>query len=129
MNPSIWHIPMASEWPAIDLSGLIPTTRMTSLMTAHDDPPVDYVQISRRLFDHVQAHGFFFWRASPHPDAALIGARYRPGWTEVVRLNGWRSKCQAWKQPRRLVLAVPPPEAFEYLDGSALNVLNRVVCW
>lgn len=95
----------------------------------HDHRPIDYLEISKALLGHAKAHGFFFRRASPHPDAALVGTRYRPAWTEVVRIDGWRSNCQAWKQPARLVLAAPPEDAFEYVAGSALNVPNRVACW
>lgn len=66
---------------------------------------------------------------SPLSGAPLVGTRYRQGWTEVVRIDGWRSNCQAWKQPHKLVLAVPPKDAFDQVSGSALNVLNKVVYW
>lgn len=96
---------------------------------ADNETPMDYLTISMSLLDHAKTHGFYFRRVAPRPDAAIVGIRYRHGWTEVVRLDGWRSNCQAWKQPTKLVLAVPPQDAFDHSSGSALNVLNRVVCW
>lgn len=89
----------------------------------------DYLTISMRLLDHAKVKGFYFHRAMPTVDAPLVGTRHRPGWTEVIRIDGWRENCSAWKQPNRLVLADPPIGADDYVSGSALNVLNRVVTW
>jgi hypothetical protein len=90
---------------------------------------IDYVEISKSLLDHAKTRGFYFRRVSLLSGAPLVGTRYRQCWTEVVRIDGWRSNCQAWKQPRKLVLAGPPENAFDQVSGSALNVLNKVVCW
>jgi hypothetical protein len=101
-------------------------------MMTHDQvehSPVDYLSISLSLLDHAKAHGFYFRRVSPLVDAPIVGIRYRYSWTEVVRIDGWRKNCQAWKQPNKLVLAAPPVDAYDYVSGSALNVLNKVVCW
>lgn len=88
-----------------------------------------YLDISKRLLDHTKVHGFHFRRTRPGVDAPLVGIRYRAGFTEVVRIDGWRHNCQAWRQPNKLVLAKPPQNATDYVSGSALHVLNRVVCW
>lgn len=96
---------------------------------ADDDEPIDYLTISMSLLNHARTQGFYFRQAAPRPDAALVGTRFRHGWTEVVRIDGWRSNCQAWKQPGKLVLAIPSENASEHVSGSALHVLNRVVCW
>lgn len=93
------------------------------------DAPRDWLEISMRLLDHAKVRGFYFRRARPLADAPLVGTRYRNGKTEVVRIDGWRRNCQAWRQPNMLVLARPPENAEEYVSGSALNVLNRVACW
>lgn len=92
-------------------------------------PPPDYLTISMRLLDHAKVHGFHFCRTKPTVDAPLVGIRYRKNWTEVVRIDGWRADCSAWKQPNRLVLARPPAKAEDHVSGSALNVLDRVVSW
>lgn len=97
-------------------------------MTTSDSAP-DYVLISKRLLDHAKVHGFYFRRTKPIVDAPLVGIRYRPGWTEVVRIDGWRQNCSAWRQASRLVLAAPPAGSKDYVSGSALNVLNKVVTW
>lgn len=89
----------------------------------------DYLAISMRLLDHAKVKGFYFRRVMPSVDAPLVGVRYRPGWTEVVRIDGWKENCSAWRQPNRLVLAGPPVGADEYVSGSALHVLNRVATW
>lgn len=89
----------------------------------------DYLTISMRLLDHAKRKGFYFRRAMPTVDAPLVGVRYRPNWTEVVRIDGWRENCSAWKQPNRLVLAAPPAGAEDYVSGSALHVLNQVATW
>lgn len=99
-------------------------------MSTDDTDDKDYyLELSKRLLDHAKVHGFYFRRARPGIDAPLVGIRYRAGVTEVVRIDGWRRNCQAWRQPSKLVLAKPPEDATEYVAGSALNVLNRVVCW
>lgn len=114
----------------IDLHDLIPKTRTTFTMPAAETSDKDhYLAISKRLLDHAKVHGFYFRRARSSVDAPLVGTRYRAGITEVVRIDGWRHNCQAWRQPSRLVLAKPPTDATDYVSGSALNVLNRVVCW
>jgi hypothetical protein len=89
----------------------------------------DYLEISMQLLDRAKVHGFFFRRTKATKDAPLVGTRHRDGLIEVVRIDGWREKCSAWKQTSRLVLAKPPHDCQEYITGSALNVLNRVVIW
>ena len=89
----------------------------------------EYLTISMRLLDHAKVKGFYFRRTKPTVDAPLVGVRYRRIWTEVIRIDGWRENCTAWKQPNRLVLAGPPVGAEDYVEGSALNVLNRVATW
>lgn len=93
------------------------------------DSAPDYLTISMRLLDHAKSHGFYFRRVKPLIDAPLIGIRYRHGLTEVIRIGGWSRDCSAWKQANRLVLARPPEDAEDYVSGSALHVLNRVVTW
>lgn len=97
-------------------------------MTEDSEIP-DYLTISMRLLDHAKIKGFYFRRTVATVDAALVGTRYRPGWTEVIRIDGWRENCSAWRQQNRLVLARPPEGAEDYVSGSALNVLNHVVNW
>lgn len=89
----------------------------------------DYLTISTRLLDHAKVKGFHFRRVLATVDAPLVGVRYRPRRTEVIRIDGWRANCSAWKQPNRLVLSGPPVGAEDYVEGSALNVLNRVLTW
>jgi hypothetical protein len=94
-----------------------------------DDNSDHYLEISKRLLDHAKVHGFYFRRTHPGRDAPLVGIRYRVGLTEVIRIDGWRHNCRAWRQQSKLVLAKPSEDAADYIEGSALNVLNKVVTW
>lgn len=89
----------------------------------------DYLTISMELLNHAKRKGFHFRRTLPTVDAPMVGIRYRRTWTEVIRIDGWKENCSAWKQSNRLVLAGPPAGATDYIEGSALNVINRVITW
>lgn len=87
------------------------------------------VVIGRRLLDHAKAHGFEFRRVAAGPDGPLWGVRETDHWRDTVFLGGFSDSCSATRQRKSPLIVAGDLLVTDRIEGTALNVLNRIVTW
>lgn len=87
------------------------------------------VVIARRLLDHAKAHGFHFRRLAPGADGPLWGVRETGQWRDTVFIGGFSNSCSANRQRKSSLIVPAGLLVTDRIEGTALNVLNRVATW
>ncbi|HEY2765085.1 MAG TPA: hypothetical protein VGJ13_13935 [Pseudonocardiaceae bacterium] len=85
--------------------------------------------IAKRLIDQLRHRGFQFRRIAPGPDGPLVGDRVCGDWVDTVHIEGFSRDCIAWRKRRSSLFVVGDGLIECRVDGSALTVLNEVLCW